>query len=375
MQHSRRLLARQKQQLDEAQQLANLGSWELDLAADSLIWSEASHRIFENGPATRASNYQGFLAAIHPDDRATVDQAYRDSVARHAPGEIVHRVLLADGRIKYVHVRWQTRYDASGKALRSLGSVQDVTERKALEAQQRLAASVFESAHEGICITDPAERIIDVNATFCETTGYARADVIGKTPRLLKAGRQSEHEERLERIAHYDALTGIPNRSLLPDRMLQAIAQTGRSAGLLAVCYLDLDGFKAVNDSLGHEAGDRLLVETAFRLRYCVRAGDTVARLGGDEFVLLLLGLAQTEECEAALQRILEALNRPVEVAAGHSTHISASIGVTLYPKDNTDADTLLRHADHAMYQAKQKGKNRYEFFAATTNDKSGSPD
>jgi diguanylate cyclase (GGDEF)-like protein len=174
-----------------------------------------------------------------------------------------------------------------------------------------------------------------------------------------------EHAERLERIAHYDVLTDIPNRALLADRMRQAIAQTSRTQGLLAICYLDLDGFKSVNDSLGHAAGDRVLVEMANRLTSCLRGGDTVARLGGDEFALLLLGLTHREECALALQRILDMLDRPVEAAAGHSVSISASIGVTLFPADDGDADSLLRHADHAMYLAKQRGKNRYEFFDA----------
>jgi diguanylate cyclase (GGDEF)-like protein/PAS domain S-box-containing protein len=422
--HSRQVLSRQKRQLDEAQQLAHLGSWELDLVSDTLTWSDASHAIFRHGSAAHAASYDTFLNTIHPDDRKSVDQAYRDSVARRVPGEIVHRVLLADGSVKFMHARWETRYNAHGKPIRTLGSVQDITARRAVEAQLRLAASVFESAHEGICITDPDERILDVNATFCETTGYSRDEVLGKTPRLLGSSRQPrefyaamwqdlaanghwqgelwnrrrdgtdyaerltisavrdasgavshyvgilsditaarEHADRMERIAHFDVLTGIPNRALLADRMHQAIAQTSRTRSLLAICYLDLDGFKTINDTLGHAAGDRVLVEMAERLASCLRGGDTVARLGGDEFVLLLLGLAQTDECEFALQRILEAMNYPVEAAAGQLVALSASIGVTLYPHDLADADTLLRHADRAMYQAKQQGKNRYEFF------------
>jgi diguanylate cyclase (GGDEF)-like protein/PAS domain S-box-containing protein len=426
MHHSRRMLRRQKRQLDEAQQLAHLGSWDLDLRNDTLTWSDASHAIFQHGSAAHAASYEAFLDTIHPDDRKLVDEAYRDSVARRVPGEIVHRMLLADGGVKFMHERWETRYDGHGKPTRTLGSVQDITARRAVEAQLRLAASVFESAHEGICITDPDERILDVNATFCDTTGYAREEVLGKTPRMLGSGRQPrefyaamwqalaadghwqgelwnrrrdgtdyaerltlsavrdaagavshyvgilsditaarQHADRLEKIAHFDVLTGIPNRALLADRMHQAIAQTSRTRSLLAICYLDLDGFKAINDTLGHAAGDRVLVEMAKRLAGCLRGGDTVARLGGDEFVLLLLGLMQTDECEFALQRILEATSYPVEAAAGQLVALSASIGVTLYPHDLADADTLLRHADRAMYQAKQQGKNRYEFFDA----------
>ena len=170
------------------------------------------------------------------------------------------------------------------------------------------------------------------------------------------------NELRLDHIAHYDALTGAANRTLLSDRLHQAIAQCGRSGEMLAVCYLDLDGFKPINDRYGHAAGDHLLVEVAKRLRLCVRGGDTVGRLGGDEFVILLLGQEQTEECEAALQRILDAIAQPISIR-GVAVQVSASIGVSLYPLDDADPDTLLRHADQAMYEAKHGGKNRYRLF------------
>lgn len=172
---------------------------------------------------------------------------------------------------------------------------------------------------------------------------------------------QKRHEEQLERMAHHDPLTRLPNRLLLGDRLRQAIAQSRRTGTRVAVCYLDLDGFKAINDTLGHEHGDRLLVEVAERLAAAVRGGDTVARLGGDEFVLLLSGLLDDEECRGALDRVLKALAAPY--GGGEEMSMSASIGVTVYPGDAADPDTLVRHADHAMYAAKQAGKNRYHFF------------
>jgi len=171
-------------------------------------------------------------------------------------------------------------------------------------------------------------------------------------------------EEKLERSAHFDALTGVPNRVLLADRLQQALVQTSRSGRLMAVCYLDLDGFKPINDTWGHEAGDRLLVEMAERLKACLRGGDTVARLGGDEFVLLLLDLERVGECDAALQRVLDAVALPAQIDGSEVT-ISASIGVSIYPFDGDDPDTLLRQADHAMYVAKESGRNRYCKFEA----------
>ena len=299
----------------------------------------------------------------------------------------------------------------------------DITPYRRAEEGLRLAASVFQSSREGIAISDAKAKILDVNEAFCRITGYARDEVIGQSPRILKSGLHDDsfyetmwqaivgrgfwsgeiwnrrkdgslypelltitsvrnpagettqyvgiftditvlkqHEKQLEQVAHYDALTGIPNRVLLADRMQQAIAQTKRDGKSMALGYLDLDGFKPINDRFGHEAGDRLLVEIAQRLKNALRGTDTVARLGGDEFVFILLGVDRLEEWADTLNRILEAITQPMALA-GHSVSISASIGVTLYPEDDNDPDTLLRHADQAMYQAKQGGHNRYHLY------------
>ncbi len=181
-----------------------------------------------------------------------------------------------------------------------------------------------------------------------------------------------QHEKQLEHIAHYDALTGIPNRVLLADRLQQALAHTRREGSILAVCYLDLDGFKLVNDTMGHEAGDRVLIEVTRRIKETIRGDDTVARLGGDEFAVLLLGLRAVEEYAASLNRLLEAISQPIEIK-GKLFEVSASIGVALFPMDDQDADTLLRHADQAMYSAKQSGKNRYYLYDAENDQRARS--
>ncbi|WP_265942828.1 EAL domain-containing protein [Dechloromonas sp. A34] len=292
-------------------------------------------------------------------------------------------------------------------------------EREAL----RLAASVFQNSREGILITDPDANIIDVNEAFSRITGYPREEAIGRNPHILRSNRQDAafyqamwqalagqgfwsgeiwnrhknghdypqlltintvrdaagkathyvavftditriklHETELEHSAHYDALTGVPNRVLLADRMGQAIALSRREKKLMAVSYLDLDGFKPINDRYGHAAGDRLLVEITRRLKGLLRGSDTIARLGGDEFVFLLLGMEGSPQCTATLERILEVIAQPVDLG-GYAVSVSASIGVTLYPLDDGDPDTLLRHADQAMYQAKEAGRNRYHFY------------
>ena len=299
----------------------------------------------------------------------------------------------------------------------------EITARKEAEVKLKLAASVFTYAREGIMITNAAGEIVEVNDTFTYITGYSYEEVIGKNPRLLKSGRQGkyfymqmwqsllekghwygeisnrrksgevyiqmtsisaiydedeviqsyvalftdittmkEHEKQLEYIAHYDALTSLPNRVLLADRLRQAMAQTERRKKELAVVYLDLDGFKVINDQYGHHVGDELLVIIAGRMEEALRQGDTISRLGGDEFVAVLADLESQEECMPILERLLHASSEPI-VINDNIIQVSSSIGVTLYPKDSVDAEQLLRHADLAMYQSKQSGKNCYHFF------------
>ncbi len=168
-----------------------------------------------------------------------------------------------------------------------------------------------------------------------------------------------KYQEQVEHVAFHDPLTGLPNRLLLADRLNQALAQAERLERLLAVCYLDLDNFKPINDNFGHAAGDKLLKETAHRMQRAVRTNDTVCRLGGDEFVLLLSNLENVEEYHTALQRVIEAINAPIQLDGACEVTVTSSVGITLFPFDCADPDTLLRHADQAMYQAKKSGRNR----------------
>jgi len=179
---------------------------------------------------------------------------------------------------------------------------------------------------------------------------------------LHNISERKQHESRLEFMANHDTLTKLPNRTLLTDLLQQAINQSHRSGSLLAVLFIDLDGFKPINDQHGHEMGDSTLIELAKRMSRLLRAGDTVARIGGDEFVILLQGLANPQECEHSAQRLLYAISEPVSVD-GHQVMLSASIGIALYPSDASTADSLLRCADEAMYAAKHNGRNQYMYF------------
>ncbi len=300
----------------------------------------------------------------------------------------------------------------------------DVTERRLTEETLKLAASVFTHAGEGIMITDPAGTIIEVNRAFSRITGYSRQEVLGQNPRMLSSGhhneeffasmwssiiekaywhgeiwnrhkngeeyvamltitavkddqgkiqnfaalfsditQEKEHEIELERAVQYDALTALPNRVLLSDRLHQGMAQALRHGLYLAVAYLDLDGFKEINDTYGHKAGDQLLIALSKSMQQTLREGDTIARLGGDEFVVVLQDLPGIDVSIPMITRLLDAASAQVHVG-DEMLQISASLGVTFYPQsEEVDADILLRQADQAMYAAKMSGKNQYQFF------------
>jgi len=336
------------------------------------------------------------------------------------------RFVNRHGKLRWNRISKVPLRDPDGAVFGVLGIYEDISEQKRLEAQLMLDASVFEHAREGIVITDPRGDIIKVNAAFTNITGYERDEVLGKNPRLLSSGRhpqafyqsmyadldrqgywhgeiwnrrkngedypemltitavrdplgQVQHhvamffdisdikaqQKQLENMAHFDALTHLPNRVLLADRLQQVMSQVQRRDSLLAVVYLDLDGFKLVNDNYGHDAGDFLLVAVADNMKHVLREGDTLARLGGDEFVAVLTDLSDAEDCAQTMQRLLNAVARPVPYA-DTQLQVSASLGVTFYPQAQAvDADQLLRQADQAMYQAKLTGKNRYHAFDA----------
>jgi diguanylate cyclase (GGDEF)-like protein/PAS domain S-box-containing protein len=365
---------------------------------------------------------------IHPDDAPGVFaalQPYMDGKPGVATVEF--RMRCKDGSWMWTMGRGLVvQRDTDGKPLRMIGTNGDITERKASQRKLQFAASVFEHAREGITITDADGRIIDVNDAFTRITGYSREEVLGKNPRILQSGRQDQafyaamwealkvqghwsgemwnrhktgnvfaelltisavrdaqgqtlhyvalfsditaiksHQSQLEHIAHFDALTNLPNRVLLADRMQQAMAQAQRRGQQLAVTYLDLDGFKAINDQHGHQTGDQMLITLAQRMKEALREGDTMARIGGDEFVAVLIDLQDTQASLPLLERLLAAAAEPVQVGE-LSLLVSASLGVTFYPQaQDIDADQMLRQADQAMYQAKLAGKNRYHFFDA----------
>jgi diguanylate cyclase (GGDEF)-like protein/PAS domain S-box-containing protein len=537
------------ERLMDAQRIAGIGSWRFDLVNNELSWSEEVFRLFEIDSSQFPATYEAFLNAVHPEDREAVNRAYTESLAKHGPYEITHRLLMRDGRIKWVCERCRTHYDADGKPLYSQGTVQDVTERrrsdeslrklslavqqssssivitgldasiefandafyrttgyqpdevigknprflksgntsqatykemwatlmqgqswkgefinrrkdgsefielalispvlqpdgrithylaikedvtdqKQAEHQLRIAATVFES-QEGMMVTDAHNHILKVNKAFTDITGYSAEEVIGKNPRLLKSGRHAQDfytamweslqstgawegeiwnrrkngeiysdyltitavkdrngivthyvgthmditlkkaaAEEIERLAFYDPLTKLPNRRLLQDRLKTALAASHRNGKKGALLFIDLDNFKTLNDTLGHDMGDLLLQQVGERLSSCVRACDTVARLGGDEFVVMLQDLNEqgakaTLEAENVGSKLLAALNQPYKLTS-HDYISTPSIGATLFGGYERTPEELLKHADIAMYQAKMSGRNTLRFF------------
>lgn len=287
----------------------------------------------------------------------------------------------------------------------------------------KLADKIFEYATEGVVITDPSGRILNVNQAFACVTGYSRDEVIGKTPAILNSGRQNkpfyetmwkdllekghwedeiwnrrkngeaylewlsisaiknentetthyvaifsditqarENEQRLHQLAYHDPLTRLPNRALFQDRLQQVIAHADRHKSMAALIFLDLDRFKNINDTLGHKAGDVLLSETANRLTGCMRGSDTVARLGGDEFTVILPGINNVASVAQMAQKIIEAISIPFTLE-GQDVFVTTSIGISLYPLNGKTVDTLSKTADIAMYQAKALGRNNFQFF------------
>ncbi len=319
--------------------------------------------------------------------------------------------------------------DDNGVVTHYIAVKEDITERRQAEEQLRMSAAVFETTAEGIMVTDADGRIRSVNPAFCRITGYQPEEVVGKPGTLLHAEhdhgplhrdiqqavkrdgswsgevwqrrrdgslypawlsvaairnhgdssysqvavfsditQRKEDERRIRYQANYDTLTRLPNRTLLLDRLTQAIASARREHWLLGLMFIDLDHFKGINDTFGHATGDRLLQQVGERIRKAVRESDTVARFGGDEFVVLLQDLGKAGDTAAVAEQIIGALSAPFQMH-GREIYIGASIGITLFPEDAGDADTLLQNADMAMYDAKESGRNRYQFFTPSMQE------
>lgn len=299
-------LKKSESSLAKAQQQAHLGSWEWDLNTGEASFSDEVFRIFGYGPHELSATFENFMKTVHPDDREALERKIDEVIYEGGSYDFEHRVVRPSGEVRVVHCRAEILSGEGGEPLRMVGTVHDITERKELEKQL---------AHQAL----------------------------------------------------HDALTGLPNRSLFVDRLEQALARADRHRGKIAVLFLDVDNFKVVNDSLGHEAGDKLLIEMSRRLRACIRPGDTVARLGGDEFTILLEEVYDLSDAVRVAERIAEELQAPFDLE-GQEVFATASIGIALGDLAQSRPANLLRDADLAMYRAKDTGRAHYEVFEPGMN-------
>ncbi|MBI5918227.1 MAG: PAS domain S-box protein [Nitrosomonadales bacterium] len=364
------------------------------------------------------------IAEFMPEEDSKKLKAIEDIIrsgvdSYHLEKRCIHRM----GKPFWIHLSVNALPTSTGQVRQYIGIVTDIDEIKRAEESLKLAASVYESSSEGMLVADADNNIIAINPAFSRVTGYAANEVVGKNPRLLSSGRQDKtfyqkmwqtllssghwqgeivnrrkdgelyvewltintifgtdglphrrvglfsditekkkSEEVIWQQANYDPLTQLPNRRMFHDRLEQEIKKARRTGAPLALFFIDLDHFKEVNDTLGHQVGDTLLIEAAQRIQTCVRETDTVARLGGDEFTIILPAQPDLEHIERIAQNIVAKLAEPYHLGE-ETAFVSASLGITFYPNDAQDADQLIRNADQAMYEAKSRGRNRCNYY------------
>ncbi len=402
------------------------GVWDRNLNTGEVVFSKRYKEIFGFDEDEPNQTVEDWDARVHPDDLAAVKVERQACLSGEKSSYVSeHRVLHRDGSWRWVLSRGMVASrDDQGHPLRLIGTHTDITDRHEREEALRLASTVSLTMDEGVTITNIDNLIVSVNPAFSAMTGYAQDEALGKNPRLLASGQESSEfyerlwsqllstgswhgeiqnrrkngevylewlsikqvrnhrgqpthyvavfsdiserkadENRMRKLAHFDVLTGLANRTLFSDRLHQVIVKARRDNTKAALLFIDLDKFKPVNDDLGHHVGDLLLKAVASRLLDCVRReSDTVGRLGGDEFVVLLPEIETSNAAIAVAEKILGALNKTFEIGKqNHQIHISASIGIALYPDHGSDETLLLKSADAAMYRAKEGGCNQVQ--------------
>jgi len=366
---------------------------------------------------------KGWEDCIHPDDWENYQKHRAEALHFGNAYEIDIRLRNNAGIYHWYLAKTVPLRSDSGVIIKWLGSLTDITERKQAEEAMRLSSLVYQHSSEAMMVTEADGTIINVNPAFTRITGYTQEDALGKKPSILKSGvqtaafykefwsalkgkgrwqgelvnkrkngeiysqwisinstykedgailhhvallqditEQKENEKRIWLQANFDHLTNLPNRRMFLDRLEQDIKKAHRSNMKIGLLFLDLDNFKEVNDTLGHEAGDELLKVAAKRLTECVREVDTVARLGGDEFVIIQGNLINEIDIERVGSSIVETLKAPFHLG-NELAYVSASIGITIYPDDATTPEMLLKNADQAMYVSKRSGRNRFSYF------------
>lgn len=369
-----------------------------------------------------------FTDLISVESRRIFEKSFSRLIARGWLRDLEFEMSRKDGTTFPVLLSATVIRDANGNYLKSRATLYDMSERKQSEDQLRKLSSVIEQSHSAVLIANVNSEIEYCNPKFYQLTGYAPDEVIGQNPRLLQSGdtphqvyqelwksllagetwrgelldrkkdgesywclqtvtpiknergeithyvsisedisERKHSEEVIQRLAYFDPLTQLPNRSLFRDRLTQAILQAQRSGLSFALMYLDLDHFKNINDTLGHVIGDKLLKAVADRIKSQLRASDTIARLGGDEFAVIVFNIRQAQDSGRIAEQLIGAFSEPF-VLEGHELFVTPSIGISLYPSDSCEAENLIKAADIAMYRAKERGRSNYQFFTPDMN-------
>jgi diguanylate cyclase (GGDEF)-like protein/PAS domain S-box-containing protein len=413
-----------EQRLHMTLKAARAGAWQWDRESGRAIWSREHFLMFDYQPSDQPVSNDEWRSRIHPDDLDDVESAVHRAIDKGVAMDIEYRVRLPLKGERWMQSRGNAIRDEHGEVTGMVGIVLDVTDRRRNEDRLRLSAAVIDATRDGVMVTDLEPSIRSVNRAFCEITGYTEEEVIGQQPRMLDSGRHGpglqeriveqlrdighwqgelwirdksggvhpewttvnavrdedgrpqhyvalftdvsrlkQTEERLQRLAHYDPLTDLPNRLLAQSRLDHLLKRADPDQDRLAVLFIDLDGFKTVNDSLGHALGDRLLVAIAQRFDAQLGERHTLARLGGDEFLLVIESIDSPAEAALVAQNLLQVFDEPFELPGGHEVYASASVGVALFPSDGRESGELIRNSDAAMYQAKANGRSTYQFY------------
>lgn len=416
--------------LEQAQALANIGHWELDLIKNTLYWSDEVYRIFGLKPQEFGATYEAFLRYIHPEDVEMVNSIYMSSIKEKHGYYVEHRIVRENGEIGFVEERCEHEFDKDGNPIKSIGTVHDITRRKNAENELVLASAVFEKMNDGVLITDEKQQIIKINSAYGAISGYVIEEIRGKTPNTFSSGwhdkvfyqnlwnelnqnghwsgeiidrrkngelytaelsiiamynkdgkltnyisivndisEKKQKESLIHNLAYFDALTNLPNRVSFQERVISKIPSLQRNSKRMALFFIDMDNFKNVNDTFGHFTGDKFLIEVAKSIKEILREQDTLARLGGDEFTVILEDAESVLDIAFVAEKIIERFKAPI-IIESREFYTGASIGISIYPDDGTTYEELVKAADTAMYQVKESGKNSYQFFTQSMNEK-----